>query len=558
MHCLGGRFRVIEVEVHQQLRAFLREQGEPIWPHHLTMARLVARAFRLQRSALIQAGPPSGLYGCYRLSYLLPAMAWPGPVIIVAPESLQQRLLMVEIPRLKQWMATTKPIRQGDRWPSATFRGILITTPAAWLQDRFGVPRFPDGVLTLIDGADDLETQIRDGLSRHLTADHWAALMLARPDQGSMVRETLVQLTHSLFKRPLNPHGCYVLDTPEKQALLDLYYCLRTLDRSAIEVTEAMEVTEVMEATDATDATEAGRSEPIGNIAGDLSIEDCPEMWQQIFECLHQPNQVIWATLARQQGQFTLHAAPVDIAPRMRPVWQRQPFVLVGGAIDQHSDAAIYRERLGLADVTYVKFSPDRQHESIQLYLPDRLPMPNTSQFQSALLTEIRSLLAITPMGNGLIVLLVNDMPLKAQVGAALAAEYGSRVQVERTCLDDTGILVTGWRYWQQQQTVLPIPQLLVITTLPIPSLEHPLVAGRVTQYKAQRLNWFTHYLLPETLNELQRAIAPLRQGHGIVALLDNRVNHRSYGHHILGAISPYNRLGYLDETSFTEQNSSR
>lgn len=48
---------MIEAEVHLSLHNFLRSQvGFPTWPHHLTMARLVARAFRLGRSALIQVG----------------------------------------------------------------------------------------------------------------------------------------------------------------------------------------------------------------------------------------------------------------------------------------------------------------------------------------------------------------------------------------------------------------------------------------------------------------------------------------------------------------------
>ncbi|MGF1513285.1 MAG: helicase C-terminal domain-containing protein [Elainellaceae cyanobacterium] len=504
---------MIEVEVHQQLRAFLREQGAPVWPHHLTMARLVARAFRLQRSALIQAGAPSGLYGCYRLSYLLPAMAWPEPTIIVAPERLQQRLLQVEIPRLKQWMTTSKAICQGDRWPSLDFRGILIMTPAAWLRDRLEEQHLPDGILTLIDGADYLELQVRHALSCHLTADHWSALMLAQPGHSALIRETQVQLTHNLFHHPPNPYGCYLLDASEKLALSELSARL---------------------------------------VAAEQSLASCPD-WQQFFERFQRPNQLTWATRSRQQGQFSLHCAPIDVAPSMGPVWPRQPFILVGGALDYHSDALVYRERLGLGELTHVKFSPDRHHESVQLYLPDRLPMPNTPQFQAALLMEVRTLLALTAAGSGLVVLLVNDVPLKAQVGATLAAEYGSRVQVERTCLDDTGVLVTGWRYWQEQQAVLPVPQLLVITTLPIPSLENPLVAERVAYYKKKRLNWFTHYLLPETLNELQRATAPLRQERGIVALLDNRVNHRSYGQQILSAMSPYNRLGYLDETCFTD-----
>jgi ATP-dependent DNA helicase DinG len=156
-----------------------------------------------------------------------------------------------------------------------------------------------------------------------------------------------------------------------------------------------------------------------------------------------------------------------------------------------------------------------------------------------------------------LTVVLINDTPLKAQVGSVLAAEFGSRVQVERTCLDDYGILVTSWEFWQQHQAVLPAPHLLVITTLPLPSLENPLVAGRVAHYKRLRQDWFRLYLLPEALSELQRAIAPVRESQGVVALLDNRVNHRSYGQQILNALSPLARIDYIDPSLFHQMDYS-
>jgi ATP-dependent DNA helicase DinG len=144
---------VIEVEVHQQLRAFLRDQGEPYWHHHLTMARLVARALRLGRSALIQAGAPSGYHGRYRLSYLMPLLIWQEPVVLVATEAVQQRLLMVEFPRLRQWIQTHKAIRTGDRFPNDDFQGLLLTTPKAWLSDRLhNEGRFPPAIPTIIDG----------------------------------------------------------------------------------------------------------------------------------------------------------------------------------------------------------------------------------------------------------------------------------------------------------------------------------------------------------------------------------------------------------------------
>lgn len=507
---------MIEVEVHQQLRAFLREQGEPYWPHHLTMARLVARALRLGRSALIQAGAPSGYHGRYRLSYLMPVLIWQGSAILVVPEALQQRLLMVEIPRLRQWIPTHKSIRTGDRWPGEDFQGLLITSSQAWLADRLaGQTNFPANIPTILDGVDDLETWVRNELTVHIHSSNWDELMWAYPSQVEEIRDIRVQLTRSVFQHPPNPYECYLMDAPERSALSHLGHTLQFDDNA--------------------------------------SRFTMPDQWHKFWHVLQQDNQLVWVELSRAQGQFSLHCGPADVSLPLQRVWSRQPVVLIGGALDLEADAPIYRQRLGLDDITCVKFSPDRQTELIQLYLPDKLPMPNTPQFQSALLQELRNLINASSLVQGLTVILVGDVPLKAQVASILAAELGSRVQVEKTCLDDHGILIAGWEFWRAHQAVLPAPQLLVIATLPIPSLENPLVAGRVAYYKRLRQDWFRLYLLPEAIGELQRAIAPVRDSQGIVALLDNRVNHRSYGQQVLSALSPLARINYVDPNSFNQ-----
>jgi len=215
---------------------------------------------------------------------------------------------------------------------------------------------------------------------------------------------------------------------------------------------------------------------------------------------------------------------------------------------------------LGLDDLTCLKFASDSQSEAIQLYIPYKLPLPNTPEFQAAFIHKVRTLVCLSATAPGLTVLLVGDVPLKAQVGAILASEFGSRVQVEKTCLDENGILVSGWEFWREHQAVLPAPQLLVIATLPLPSLEHPLVAGRVAHYKRSHQDWFRLFLLPTALNELQRAVAPVRENQGIVALLDSRVVNRSYGSQILNVLSPLARLNYLDPSLFApsgEENSA-
>ncbi|MEM9003522.1 MAG: helicase C-terminal domain-containing protein [Cyanobacteria bacterium P01_F01_bin.86] len=492
---------MLEARVHEQLRAFLRHQGYTDWPHHLTMARLTARALRLGRSSLMQVGSTALYQGHYRLSYLMSLLIWPEPVILILSETAQQMVQRVEIPRLQEWMPSQKPVHVGHEWPGEDFRGVLLTTPQVWLRDRLsGKNRFPAGIPVVIDGADDLEDWIRECLTVTLDADAWQMLMQAYPHRQDLIRDTRVQLTHSVFQHPPNPYQCHLVEASEHQVLLELHQVLL--------------------------------QEPVGQSA-------MPTRWQQLWLQIARAESLLWVHLNREVGQWTLHCAPVNLTSLMADFWQQQPLVLIGGALDLTSEATYYRQRLGLGDMTCLKFGPDRQTEEIQLYLPDRIPFPNTPEFQPKLLEEVAYLICQNAKRQGLTVVLVGDTPLKKQVAAVLAAQFGSRVQLETQTLTDNGVLVSGWRYWREHQAQLPPPTLLVIATLPIPSREDPLVAGRIAYYKNSRQDWFRLYLLPTALNELQRAIAPVRHNQGVVALLDNRVNHRSYGRQILDALSP-------------------
>ena len=124
-------------------------------------------------------------------------------------------------------------------------------------------------------------------------------------------------------------------------------------------------------------------------------------------------------------------------------------------------------------------------------------------------------------------------------------------MKVETHNIAEDGVLVCGWQFWRSHQHQITNPQLLIIATLPIPSLENPLVASRVAYYKRQRQDWFRRYLLPHALQTIQQAVVPLRTSQGIVAILDNRVNHRSYGSRILNILEPCSRINYIDPDWF-------
>ena len=529
---------MIEVEVHSVLRDLLRLARSnsaslppglvPNWPHHLTMARLVARGLRLGRPALIQTGVPTGAtQGRYRLSYLIPALLWKETVTIVAPKIVQQRLLEVEIPHLKQWLEVDRAIQIADgenRHPilDDNFKGLVLTSPEIWLADRLHEQgRFANGIPTIIDGADDIEVWARDELTVCLQPGDWDELMFSFPEQADVIRDTRVKLTLAIFQHPRNPYECYLIESSEQDTLSQLYAVLH----SAI---------------------------------NENSCDRLPASWKNFWQQWQTGAQLMWASIGREGGKFSLYCTPIEVALPLSHIWQKQPVVLIGSALDLEPEASVYRQQLGLGDLTYLKFSPDQHSEAIQLYVPDRLPMPNTPEFQRVLIQQVSALLASVESGENYnsnlkrpVVILVGDVPLKPQIATILAAEFGSRVQMETTRLSDNSILISGWEFWRQSQELLPAPQLLIIATLPIPSLENPRVAGRVAYYREQRKDWFRLYLLPVALQELQRAIAPVRECQGVVALLDNRVNHRSYGKQVLAALSPLARINYPDATWF-------
>ncbi len=535
---------MIEVEVHQQLRALLREQAMPHWEHHLTMARLVARALRLGRSALIQTGTTAGLSAPYRLSYLMPLLLWEGPAIVVASESVQQWLIRTELPRLQQWLDAPKSVQQiHPNSPTQIhgFSGISLVTPHHWLRDRLEQRgEFPTGILTIVDGVDDLDVWVKDVLSLRLQSEHWEQLMLSHPNFRSLLLDLRISITHTLFQHPANPYNCYVLEPEEYRPLQHL---LGQLQRSsplpAIWSKLFQQLTRSLD-------LEADRTQREQKI-----LQEKPEARSP--QSTADPG-LLSAKLDRKSGSFTLQQSPIRFAPLLQGLWQAQPTVLIGSALDLDTNADIYRQTHGLLDLTCLKFSPPRHEACIQLYQPDRIPMPNTPQFQPALLWELRQILSRSSLAEGLIVILVGDNPLRSQVGATLAAEWGSRVQVDRLPEAPNGILVTGWTEWQQFQAAPPgnielVPHCIVIATLPMPSLEDPIVAARVRDYKRLRQDWFRLYLLPTALTALQRAIFPVRSSRGLVALLDSRVLHRNYGQQVLSALSPYARLNYLDES---------
>ncbi len=495
----------IEVTTHTIFRDLLRHQPTIVgWNHHLTMARLVARALRLSKSSLIQTGIATHrLEGKYRLSYLIPALLWRESLTIAIPTAFQDRLITTELPQLQQWLGTSKQVYCGDKPPAPEFNGLWIIDSQSWLNLQLHQPELVVGNPIIFDGADDLENWAQDLLTVKLAAEDWDSWRLNQaPIIWEQIIEIKIQLMAALWQRPINPYNCYPLDDSDRVLIESLAKLL----------------------------------------ASNLSPN-----WQKFYQELSKIDRLVWAQIDRTRGTLTLAITPTDLVAELAPIWQRQPSILITSAVGLTAKAIGYRQELGLSEITSVKFPLDRQKDLFKLYIPRWMPMPNTSKFQPILVDEIKHLLYLTNSSPKFVVILIQDTPLQAQIAALLAAEWGSRVQVEQTDLNESNILVSGWEFWQQHQDDLPTPQLMIIATLPIPSLEDPLVAAKVAFYKQQRQDWFRLYLLPTGLRILHRAIAPMRSSQGIVAIFDNRIDRRIYGKQVLASLNPMVRINYSD-----------
>ncbi len=501
----------IEVNTHTILRDLLRHQPAIVhWHHHLTMARLVARALRLAKSSLIQTGIATHRLECkYRISYLVPALLWHEPVTIAIGTAFQDQLITNILPQLQQWLGTSKSIYCGDTAPAPEFNGVWIVDPQSWLNIQLHDPQLVSGNPIIIDGADELENWAQKLLTVRLNACDWDSWRSTQPPTiWEQIIEIKIQMMAALWQRPINPYDCYLLDAGDRRLIKSL---------------------------------------------GQLLVPVLPPNWQKFDRELSKPDRLVWAQIDRHRGTFTLAITPTDLVTELAPIWNRQPSILITSAVDLTAKAIGYRQELGLGEITSVKFPlvgiaaghEHRPNDSFKLYIPRWMPLPNTSKFQSVLVDEIKHLLYLTNSNPKFVVILIQDTPLQAQLAAILAAEWGSRVQVEQTDLDESNILVSGWEFWQQHQDYLPTPALMMIATLPIPSLEDPLVAARVGFYKQQRQDWFRLYLLPTGLRILHRAIAPMRSSQGIVAIFDNRIDRRIYGQQILASLNPAVRINY-------------
>ena len=489
----------LEAEVHKSLKEFLKQCRKPFGESHLTMARLISHILCLQRSAIIQTNSSISYYG---LSYLFPSLLFNRPILLVAPLSIQHNFKRREIPYLRQWLKQHNIIfNETCEKRLNNFHGLLIVSPHIWLHSYFKEQKYLlSNTLTLIDRADHLEKWTRNYLTVTITPRSWKNL-----EDNYLYFSTLIYKVKSFLKYSIsnysdNPYQQYLLGLEEKKSLLTL--CKSIPQDSFL------------------------------NLVEEKILDD---------------NYFLWASISRQKRTFLIHLSPLDLFSTLSPLLHSFNNIFIGEILDYNKSALIYRKNVGIREkLLCLKLSQNQLSKIVNLYIYDRLPMPNTSRFQETLILHIKKIVHGSYSQLKPILIIIDDIPLKKKVAVSLTSEFGSKIKIEKIKIENNYILISSWKFWKNNQDKLPPPKLLIIPTLPFPSLENPLVSSKVNYYKKQYKDWFYSYLLPTALQEMQRSLISLRASKGTITLLDNRINYRSYGKSFLAALQPYVKISYI------------
>ena len=260
-------------------------------------------------------------------------------------------------------------------------------------------------------------------------------------------------------------------------------------------------------------------------------------------------NDVRW--IAAGPRGVGLHAAPIDVGPRLAEAFATQPgpAIFTSATLTVAGTFDYVRQRLGLGDTAADAIfpSPFEYARQALLYVAVDLPEPTDHDFSDAAAVRAAELCRIT---DGRALLLFTSYRNLRHAADYLrgALPRGVLVQGERprnalleTLRNEIGsVLLATQSFWEGVDVPGEALSLVVIDRLPFAVPDDPLTAARIQRLREDGADPFGAYQVPRAALALKQGFGRLIRSHadaGIVALLDGRIMRRSYGATLLNSL---------------------
>ena len=478
---------MLEARAHEQIKLLLKRDSL-VWPHNLTLSRLVARSLRRYDKSLLQLEIANT--DSWWIGLLIPLCLENSNTVVVLSDRDRKRLLQVELPRLKHegfqlscWEGSTPPPDE-----------------RVWLMDhREFIKAFTNGDLAskqlVFPEAEFLSRSLRDAMLLEIRKENWDQLRRTYPSIDSALVDIYQRFSKRLFMQ-----------------------ATRENDQVSIDIRETMSLRDLLA------------------IVGPL-----PDPWLKVMDAISD-GWASWANLNHKTLDWNWYLTPLEPLQTIEKFLSDSPFIMFTRS-GQNNLLLTELEAIDCSINVVVTLGGPVRQEPVQLFVPLRQPLPNTSFYPDHLLDQSRRLILGQPH---ITILLLDDDQLRRKLTSELAAEFGSRVVHQSTTPEPNGVICCSSTWWMSYQDQLPLPGQLIIAILPFPSLESPLIAARVSAFKKQGLDWFRDLLLPDVVNILPKLLEPVRRSQGRVAILDGRLRSRSWGTILFKALQPWTPIDRL------------
>ncbi len=307
--------------------------------------------------------------------------------------------------------------------------------------------------------------------------------------------------------------------------------------------------------------SQAGRSE---------GLESCRQRAQDVAKTIARWREakddsfVRWIELFGHSLQ--LHATPLSISEifRKQVTETSRAWVFTSATLSVNGDFKHYCGELGLEDAQTASWaSPFDFENQALLYVPRRMPNPNTREYTAAV---VKAALPVLMASEGRAFLLFTSLRAMREACEMVREEFkarglnypvllqgeGSRTELlDRFRTLGNAVLVASQSFWEGVDVRGDALSVVVIDRLPFSPPDDPVLAARIDKMNREGRNAFMEYQVPQAVITLKQGAGRLirdETDRGVLMICDPRLVDKPYGKRIWRSLPPMKRTRELAE----------